>query len=506
MARFKPVSYAQTLMAPIVLEKQLVPGTLEFAIHHLIETRIDMSLFEAKIRNDETGRPAYNPKVILKAVLLAYSRGIIGSRKIEQACRENVTFIAITAWSTPDHSTIAEFISSMQEKIMFLFRDILLICEEMELLDGTKFSLDGLKLSSNASKEWSGTKSDLKKKKEKIEKTIKYLMKRHIKSDKEEASNGINYCEEKKREKQIEKLKAKAEKIEKWLSENEGRQGKRGKEIQSNITDNQSAKMKTSHGVIQGYNGQALVDSKHQIIVHAEAFGNGQDTGHIEPMIEGAKENVKAIGLGEGYFEGKTFIADSNYHSEDNLEKCSDEKLNAYIPDAYFRKRDPRFATADRHKPEKKRRYTREDFQCKKEKDVYICPHTKELKLDNRETKIRNYVLRKYASRQRDCKDCNLREECLKKKETKRRYLLIPLEKHERDFSKKMIKKIDTEEGREIYSERMKIIEPVFANLRIQKRMDHFTLRGKVKVNIQWLLYCIVHNIGKIGCYGMGYG
>lgn len=72
---------------------------------------------------------------ILKAVLLAYLRGIIGSRKIEQACRENVTFIAITEWSTPDHSTIAEFISSIQEEIIFLLRNILLICEEMELLE-----------------------------------------------------------------------------------------------------------------------------------------------------------------------------------------------------------------------------------------------------------------------------------------------------------------------------------------------------------------------------------
>jgi len=186
----------------------------------------------------------------------------------------------------------------MQEEIMFLFRNILLICEEMELLDGTKFSLDGLKLSLNASKEWSGTKSDLKKKKEKIEKTIEYLLNKHIKRDKKEASNEINYSEKKKREKQIEKLKAKAKKIEKWLFDNEGKQGKRGKEIQSNITDNQSAKTKTAHGVIQGYNCQALVDSKHQIIVHAESFGNGQDNEHIEPIIEGAKENMKAIGLG----------------------------------------------------------------------------------------------------------------------------------------------------------------------------------------------------------------
>jgi len=116
MARFKPVSYAQTLMVPIILEKHLVPGTLEFAIHHLIETRIDLSPLEAKLRDDETGRPAYNPKAILKAVLLAYLRGIMGSRKIEQAGRENVTFIAITAWSTPDHSTIAECISSNSKK------------------------------------------------------------------------------------------------------------------------------------------------------------------------------------------------------------------------------------------------------------------------------------------------------------------------------------------------------------------------------------------------------
>ena len=139
----------------------------------------------------------------------------------------------------------------------------------------------------------------MKKKAEKIEKTVKYLMERHIRRDKEEASNGINYNEEKK---QIEKLKAKAEKIEKWLSENEGRQGKRGKEIQSNITDNESAKMKTSHGVIQGYHCQALVDSKHQIIVHAEAFGNGQDNEAYRANDRRSKRECESDWTGRGLF------------------------------------------------------------------------------------------------------------------------------------------------------------------------------------------------------------
>lgn len=502
MPRYKPVFYEQNIMVPISLEAQIVPGTLEFAIHHLIESRVDLSLFGAKIKNDETGRLAYNPKILLKIVLFAYSRGIISSRKIEKACKENIIFIALSGWSEPDHTTIANFVSSMKEEITFLFRNILLICNEVDLLSGTTFSLDGCKLSSNASKEWSGTKADLQKKKEKIEGTVKFLMERHIKTDNEESPIKIN--EDEKKEEQIKRLKAKAKKIEEWLSENEGKIGKRGGEIQSNITDNESARMKTSHGVIQGYNGQALVDSKNQIIVHAEAFGSGQDYSHLSPMIDGAKENVKAIGFGDDYFEGKAFISDSNYHSEDNLKKCSDEKLNAYIPDVNFRKRDPRFKTADRHKPEKEKKYTKEEFQHDKERDVYICPNRKELKLDNKRARIKDYIGRKYVSMQKDCTDCRLKDKCLRKEDTKRRYLVIPIEKYdEQNFSKEMVNKIDTEEGRQIYSKRMEIVEPVFANIRVQKRLDRFTLRGKIKVNIQWLLYCIVHNIGKIAYYGM---
>ena len=61
--------------------------------------------------------------------------------------------------------------------------------------------------------------------------------------------------------------------------------------------------------------------------------------------------------------------------------------------------------------------------------------------------------------------------------------------------------KIDSDKGRKIYPQRLAIVEPVFANIRVQKRLDHFTLRGKIKVNIQWLLYCMVHNMEKIAKY-----
>ena len=186
MAKYKPYDYSQTVLLPVSLEEQLVPGTLEFAIHALVETRMDMSLFDERYKNDERGQAAYDPKVLLKVVLFAYSRGIVSSRKIERACQENVTFMALACGAKPDHSTIAAFVSSMKKEILPLFRDILLVCEQEGLLGGTVFALDGCKLPSNASKEWSGTIGDLKKRKKRIEKKVKELLAEQRKTDKRE--------------------------------------------------------------------------------------------------------------------------------------------------------------------------------------------------------------------------------------------------------------------------------------------------------------------------------
>jgi transposase len=85
MARYKSYDYSQDVLIPVSLKEQLMPGTLEFAIHTLVETRMDMSIFDDRYRNDETGRWAYDPKILLKIVLFGYSRGLVHSRKIERA-------------------------------------------------------------------------------------------------------------------------------------------------------------------------------------------------------------------------------------------------------------------------------------------------------------------------------------------------------------------------------------------------------------------------------------
>jgi transposase len=504
MAKYKRYDYDQMVMLPISLENQLSPGTLEFAIHYLVESRMDLTCFDEKYNNDETGRFAYDPKILLKIVLFAYSRGLIGSRRIEQACRENVTFMALSCGQKPDHSTISAFVSSMRHEIGPLFCDVLMVCEEEGLLGGSFFALDGVKLPSNASMQWSGTHAKLQRKRERIEAKVKQLFKEHEREDKaddDDPPGPGSLGGRASREKQIKRLQKQAERIEKWLSENKKKYGKNGKEITSNLTDNESAKMITSHGYIQGYNGQALVDDKHQVVVHAEAFGTVSDHDHVGPIMAGAKENMEAIGHDEDYFSGAIFTADTNYHSQSNIEKCQELELDAYIPDRHYRRRDPRYETQKRYWP-KRKRFHLEDFHYDEPNDHYVCPNGKRLKFKLKELYREGLVYRVYIAEEKDCQRCTLKLKCLTGRGAKKKYLWVPVAVQLTNLSRRMAGKIDTEKGRKIYPRRIAIAEPVFANIRTHKRLDRFTLRSKIKVNIQWLLYCLVHNIGKIANYG----
>ena len=138
--------------------------------------------------------------------------------------------------------------------------------------------------------------------------------------------------------------------------------------------------MKTAHGIIQGYNSQALIDGKQQVIIHGEAFGNGQDYTHGPPMLEGARENLQHLGHGEDYLANKILTADTNYHSDIILRKYQELGLDAYIPDRFFRRQDPRYAAQSRYWPLRKT-FALEDFSYAEDTNQYVCPHRKRLSL-----------------------------------------------------------------------------------------------------------------------------
>jgi transposase len=500
MAKYKPSNEDQMVMLPISLQDQLVPGTLEHTINRLVDENIDLSVFDDRYNNDLTGARAIHPKILLKVILLAYAKGMISSRQIERACHENILFIALSYGYAPDHSTIAAFVSSMQKEISSIFSDILTVCDELELLGGTHFSLDGVKLSANVSKEWSGTLAELKHKRDKLQEKLQRVMEEHAQADKEPA---LVLERQKKRER---RFQLQVERLNEFLKDREPKLGSDGKEIQSNAVDNESVKMPSSHGVVQGYNAQALVDSKHQVILAAEAFAS-QDHENLKPMLEGAKKNVAAIGKDETYFQGTQLTADPNYHSLNSLTVCQEEKIDAYIPDIQYRTRDPRFAEQERFKDKKKADarsspFAASDFIFDPSKQVYRCPNGKELTCHarNQVNRYRTYDI--YHARPQDCAACPLRARCLSKPSASRRYLSVPVATQPPNLIDLMKSKIDSDEGKRIYARRLGIVEPVFSNICVQKRMDRFTLRSKRKVDVQWGLYALVHNIGKIHVFG----
>jgi len=509
MARYKSYSYEQGMFIPVHFPKQILPGSFEYALNYIVDNELDLSIFEGKYKNDETGAPAYDPSILLKIILYAYSRGITSSRLIERLCRENVIFMALSADTKPHFTTIAEFISSMQEQITPLFRDILLYCEELDLIDKTMFAIDGCKISSNASKEWSGTLADYEKKIEKLEKTICYILDKHQSEDQNEEDKEMKKDEGK----HIENIQKKITKIKQFLKEHEDKQGARGNIKKSNITDNESAKMPSSHGIIQGYNGVAMAEAKHQIIVHAETFGEGPEKSLLEPMLEGARENFKAIGEREDVLKKSKLITDSGFYTKDNIQLVETEKIDAYIPDNKFRQRDCRFTTAKRHnkpidrkKTIKKRKYFAvEDFRYDEQKSTLICPAGKEMYIKNSNYEYKGSKAIAYMCRRNDARVCPLRNKCIRNPKAEGRQVHIFYERKDNQLLKKMRNKIDSAYGKYIYSKRMQIIEPVFANIRSSKGLGRFSFRGKIKVDIQWKLYAIVHNIGKIFRFGAGF-
>lgn len=128
MARYKHIDTSPRFLA-VDLQRQLLPGTFEHALNHLLDKAIDLSRFDARFCNDDTGAAAYPPAMLLKVVLFAYSQGIVSSRAIERACQHHVTFIALSGDTRPHFTTLASFVATVRKNTSDTFKQVLYICD-----------------------------------------------------------------------------------------------------------------------------------------------------------------------------------------------------------------------------------------------------------------------------------------------------------------------------------------------------------------------------------------
>ena len=209
--------------------------------------------------------------------------------------------------------------------------------------------------------------------------------------------------------------------------------------------------------------------------------------------------------------------ADNGYHSEANLKALAEANIDAYIPDRDYRHRDERYADQAIHqqKPDpladKRRKTTKantfkpSDFQLADDLSHCLCPAGKRLYRTGKNCTLNGYASVRFQGALRDCEPCTQRSQCLKNP-AKTRARQVTFLQGKRDdtpsYSDQMKLKIDSNLGKRMIAQRFATAEPVFGNLRGNKRLHRFTLRSKAKVDGQWKLFCLMHNLEKLAHHG----
>ena len=462
MSKFKPYNNNQEYLLPPSLRDFLPQGHLSYIVDEVVES---MDTKAIEIKYSEMGQKSYHPKILLKILIYGYSTGIRSGRKISKLCESDIAFMYLSSMYRPDFRTINDFRKNNIEEFEKYFKQILYICKELGLLNAGRIILDSSKFRANASARRTRTKEQYEKWLERIEGEIKQIIKEADKTDKsEDKKYGTSRGDEIPKElEQKERLKARIKEV---LSEIKPEES--DKKI--NLTDNGARFVKTGEGIKVGYNCQTAVN-ENRIILHAEATNIANDKEALIKIIETVEQNT-----GE---KVKEVLADSGYSSYENYEQIENKGIKGYIPDQHM------------NTEKEKSPYHQNKFKYNPQNNTYICPEGKELKF------VRNRYDERYkqVAKVYECNSCGI---CSKKPMcTKSNLRTINIETRE-ELRAKMRERLNTDEGKAEYKKRQYIIEPIFGHFKFNLKYTMFQLRGKKKVDGEYKLMCLSHNIKKI--------
>jgi hypothetical protein len=200
------------------------------------------------------------------------------------------------------------------------------------------------------------------------------------------------------------------------------------------------------------------------------------------------------------------------------LKQLAAQGIDAYVPDNGYRKRDPRYRGQEEHRRKPAPLYHKgaapatppvfrsQDFHLAEDHSPWVCPAGERLYRNGHHHDLRGFVALKFTGRKTACGRCPVRARCLRSPDTtpvrQVAVRLGPTAGKPETQTARMNRKIDSPTGKEMITRRFATAEPVFGNLRHNKRLSRFTLRGRTKVDGQWKLYCLVHNIEKLAHLG----
>jgi len=287
---FRPYTPDQLLLLPPSLRDWLPKDHPVYFVNDLVEA-LDLAPILSRY-GEERGFPPYHPLLMTKLIVYGYVRGVRSSRKIEQACVEDVAFRILAAGQTPDHRPIAAFRARHLEALKGLFGQVVALCRQAGLVQLGHVAVDGTKVRAHASKHKAMSYGRMAEEEARLQGQIDRWFAECAQVD---ADEDARYGADKTGSELPPELadpKRRLEKIREAKAALEAEAKAQGKEApeskaQRNFTDPDSRIMLSSDkAFVQAYNCQAVVDAESQVILVAEVSQSAADQGQLVPLLE----------------------------------------------------------------------------------------------------------------------------------------------------------------------------------------------------------------------------
>ncbi len=412
------------------------------------------------------GAPAYHPRALLSVWLHGFMTGIRSSRKLEAACRDQMSYLWLTGWQHPDHNTLWRFYQAHRQAMRKLLKYTVATAVKLNLIDLAVPAVDGTKIAANAAGDRTYDAAGLQRLLERVEVAIAELEAQNEAGD---DSPPPRLPEELQR---AQALRRQVRDAMSHLVQHKGLS-------RVNLTDEDAQLMKGRDGIITGYNAQAMVSPLDQdtakgngmLITAAEVANSAADSGQFVPMLEQAEE---VIGQ-----RVPVTLADGGYHTAASLEAGE--------------RRGQLLVMGERYQGEVQGPYFKDQFGYDAATDSYICPHGQRLPFRSlRKSKlISSRSIRVYRASRTACRTCPAFGVCTRDKHAGRALWVSSSDMLLRQHRQWM----QTDEARSLYSRRKELIEAVFGILKDQLGARRFLLRGLANVRAEFTLMAAAFNL-----------
>ena len=500
---FKDYSPNQILLLPPSLEEMIDPNHPVRTVNQVIDS-LDIDLLIKKFKGG--GCSSYHPRLLLKLLVYGYLSNQYSSRKIEQATKQNIHFMWLSAMSYPDHNTINRFRSDRLNGVLKeIFSQVVLLLVEKGIITLKEAYLDGTKIEANANRYTFVWGRSISKSKDRIKKQLDELWNYAESVAREELENNepdsfekidqesvlrtIESIDKALKGKQVDKkVKQKLNYARKNWPENlkkyEQQEKTLGNRSSYSKTDPDATfmRMKEDHmlnGQLKpGYNWQ--ISTENQCILGYTIHQTTNDMTTLQSHMESLKEYLGKM--------PDTLVADAGYGSEENYEYLENNDVEAYVKYNYFHK--------EQCKKWKTDPYRIDNLSYNENEDYYICPMGQQMAFLKEKNKITDngFKQTKRLYQAQDCQHCSKRESCHNRQGNR----IIEINPKLNHYKSIIRERLTSEKGLKYRKKRPADVEAVFGIIKGNKNYRKFLLRGLEKVEIEVGLLALSHNLRKI--------